>query len=123
MMVKRKKTDVVQLSKIRMRGDLHTRLVQSAERRESTLNGEIVHRLEQSFARDGARESQKLQVEKDAEVLNLLIGNNEAAADALRRLVFEMQTHLAWDESKAGRKAMADRAHAILFPQFEENEQ
>jgi Arc-like DNA binding domain len=48
-MVSRKKTDVVQLSKIRMREDLRRKLAKEAERKDVTLNGEIVARLEQSF--------------------------------------------------------------------------
>jgi hypothetical protein len=50
--MKRKKTDTVQLSKIRMREDLRSKLEQAAQRREVTLNGEIVHRLERSFAEE-----------------------------------------------------------------------
>jgi Arc-like DNA binding domain len=51
-MVTRKKTDVVQLSKIRMREELRRRLAREAERKGTTLNAEIVERLEQSFARE-----------------------------------------------------------------------
>ena len=48
-MAPRKKTDTVQLSKIRMREDLRRKLAKDAERNETTLNGEIVARLEQSY--------------------------------------------------------------------------
>jgi hypothetical protein len=52
MMVARKKTDVVQLSKIRMREELRRKLARDAERKGSTLSGEIVDRLEQSYQVD-----------------------------------------------------------------------
>jgi hypothetical protein len=114
--MKRKKTDTVQLSKIRMREDLRSKLAEAAERREVTLNGEIVARLEQSFTREANRESEKLQVEKDAEVLNLLVGRNTAAADILRKIVFEMQSNPKWDGNKAQRRQMADCVHAYIYP-------
>jgi hypothetical protein len=52
MMVARKKTDVVQLSKIRMREELRRKLARDAARKGSTLNGEIVDRLEKSYQVD-----------------------------------------------------------------------
>lgn len=48
-MVTRKKTDTIQLSKIRMSEDLRRRLAREAEKNGATLNGEIVDRLESSF--------------------------------------------------------------------------
>jgi hypothetical protein len=51
-MVARKKTDVVQLSKIRMREELRRKLARDAERKGTTLTGEIVDRLEQSYQVD-----------------------------------------------------------------------
>jgi chromosome segregation ATPase len=50
--MKRKKTDIVQLSKIRMREELRQKLVRDAERGAKTLNSEIVERLEKSYEKD-----------------------------------------------------------------------
>jgi hypothetical protein len=50
--MKRKKTDTVQLSKIRMREELRQKLVRDAERGAKTLNSEIVERLEKSYEQD-----------------------------------------------------------------------
>jgi hypothetical protein len=47
--MKRKKSDVVQLSKIRVREALRKKLASSAEDHAKTMNGEIVDRLEKSF--------------------------------------------------------------------------
>jgi hypothetical protein len=47
--MKRKKSDIVQLSKIRMREELRHKLSRDAERNAKTLNGEIVDRLEKSY--------------------------------------------------------------------------
>lgn len=47
----RKRTDVVQLSKIRISEELRRKLVRDAEKNNRTLNGEIVHRLEESYLR------------------------------------------------------------------------
>lgn len=118
----RKATEYVQF-KLRIREGLRARLEREADKKEHSTNHEAVLRLEQSFVRDEHRNRERSHIEKDAEVLNLMIGNNEAAADALRSIVFEMQSHPKWDESIAGRQAMADRVHAILFPQFEGDEQ
>jgi hypothetical protein len=47
--MKRKKTDTVQLSKIRIREELRARLAKDAEKNARTLNGEIAARLEGSY--------------------------------------------------------------------------
>lgn len=54
-MVLRKKTDIVQLSKIRIREALRAQLARDAERKRVTLNGEIVDRLEKSYEPDRMR--------------------------------------------------------------------
>jgi Arc-like DNA binding domain len=51
-MVARKKTDTIQLSKIRMSEDLRRKLAREAEKNGATLNGEIVDRLEASFTHE-----------------------------------------------------------------------
>jgi hypothetical protein len=48
-MVTRKRSDVVQLSKIRMRESLRQKLARHAEGNGLTLNAEIVRRLERSL--------------------------------------------------------------------------
>jgi len=50
--MRRKKTDTVQLSKVRMREELRQKLVRDAERGAKTLNSEIVERLEKSYEQD-----------------------------------------------------------------------
>ena len=57
--MKRKKTDIVQLSKIRMREELRQKLAKDAERRVKTLNAVIVERLEWSFADEEQWEAQQ----------------------------------------------------------------
>lgn len=62
-MAPRKKTDIVQLSKIRMREALRARLARDAERKDITLNAEIVDRLEQSYANEAQALRDKAVVE------------------------------------------------------------
>src|SRR5262249_17838582 len=50
-MAKRKKTDIVQF-KLRIREALRRRLEATARAEERSLNGEIAHRLENSFEQD-----------------------------------------------------------------------
>ncbi|MHC2241111.1 hypothetical protein [Bradyrhizobium elkanii] len=113
--MKRKKTDVVQLSKIRMREDLRLRLVNAAERRDATLNGEIVHRLEQSFGRDAEKQTMESQVEKDAQILNLMLAKNDASADVFRKLLHEMQLRPGWDTKKQTIREIADVLHRHIY--------
>jgi hypothetical protein len=78
-MVTRKKTDVVQLSKIRMREELRRRLAREAERKGTTLNAEIVERLEQSFAREA-------HTMRDTAIIDLLVSEHwRHLASALRK--------------------------------------
>jgi hypothetical protein len=60
--MKRKASDTIQLSKIRMREDLRRRLAKDAERKGVTLNGEIVERLDRSY-RDEDRSGELQQLE------------------------------------------------------------
>lgn len=48
----RKKSATVQLSKIRMKEELRRKLARNAERNGTTLNAEIVDRLERAFAQE-----------------------------------------------------------------------
>jgi hypothetical protein len=54
-MPKRKKTDIVQF-KLRLREELRKRLEAAATAKDTSLNSEMVHRLEQSFVRDTTRD-------------------------------------------------------------------
>jgi hypothetical protein len=82
-MVSRKKTDTVQLSKIRLREDLRRKLARDAERNDTTLNGEIAARLERSYVVDEQRQ-------RENALLDLLLGGGEAA-DLMRRLALNLQ--------------------------------
>lgn len=83
-MATRKKTDVVQLSKIRMTEELRRRLARNAERNGSTLNGEIVDRLEKSVQSENAREDRLadlrnfLSDEWGADVFNIALSSSKA---------------------------------------------
>jgi hypothetical protein len=71
MMVARKKTDVVQLSKIRMTESLRARLARDAKRNGITLNGEIVDRLEKSYANEA-------QSMRDSAIVDLLVDRDKS---------------------------------------------
>jgi hypothetical protein len=117
--MKRKKSDVVQLSKIRMREELRQKLARDAERNAKTINGEIVDRLEGSYqraeilkARDvlaartyyAPQDSQTCYVPQDsspptedptdqrlaAKVVDVLLGNNKFKAELLRQIALEL---------------------------------
>lgn len=79
----RKKTDTIQLSKIRMSEDLRRKLAREAEKNGATLNGEIVARLEESFRRAELQtllnEHQKTTVDMIAKLI--LNGPNAGKAD------------------------------------------
>jgi hypothetical protein len=88
--MKRKKTDTVQLSKIRIREELRQKLVRAAEKNDRTLTGEIVERLEASFKRedigviiDATAQRTRLEV---TEQLKALQSAAEAAFAAAGRL-------------------------------------
>ena len=56
------------------------------------------------FVRDTEHSRILQQVEKDSEVLNLMLMKNEAASKLLRDIVYELQMHPGWDASSAGRE-------------------
>jgi Arc-like DNA binding domain len=85
--VARKKTDTVQLSKIRLREDLRRKLARDAERHHTTLNGEIVARLERSYVLEEQRQ-------RENALVDLLLGSGENA-DFLRRLALRFQQYPA----------------------------
>jgi hypothetical protein len=104
-MVPRKLNDVVQLSKIRMREGLRRKLVRQAEYNDTTLNGEIVDRLEISFNRDAERE-------RDSTIINMLVGGypgNKVNTALLRQIVSMLQANPEWYQTKPGIDDMEER--------------
>ena len=89
-MVTRKKTDVVQLSKIRMTEELRRRLARDAEKKGATLNGEIVERLERSVQSEKVREDRLadlrnfLSDEWGTDIFNLALSSAKALASIER---------------------------------------
>ena len=99
MMVARKKTDVVQLSKIRMREALRARLARDAERKGITLNGEIVERLEQSYA----NETKEL---RDSAILDMMAMNNDLHGTLLRNMAKQLAKNPNWPHLKAAKELL-----------------
>jgi hypothetical protein len=85
-MATRKKTDVVQLSKIRMREALRAKLARDAEKKGVTLNAEIVDRLEQSYA----NEAKEL---RDSEIVDILVDRDELKGKMIRRWAIDLVKH------------------------------
>jgi Arc-like DNA binding domain len=111
--MKRKKSDTVQLSKVRMKEELRAKLAQAADQHEVTLNAEIVARLQESFSREATRQREKTYVEKNAEALEWMVGSNESASDLLREIVGYMQLHKDW-WSGNGRKQMMEHLNRYI---------
>jgi hypothetical protein len=80
-MATRKKTDVVQLSKIRMREALRAKLARDAEEKGITLNAEIVDRLEGSYK----------QAARDAAIIDMMVDNHSIKGKAVRLWASEMK--------------------------------
>jgi hypothetical protein len=95
-MVTRQLTDVVQLSKIRMREATRKKLVREAEKNQRTLNAEIVARLAETLE-DGFKRN------SDAAVVQTLAGPESFNAELLRWIVYEIQgTKSRWWRSQEG---------------------
>jgi hypothetical protein len=103
-MIKRAQTDVVQLSKIRMREGLRKNLERQAEINARPLNGEIVHRLEQSFDRE-------FKKDQNTAVVETLAGPSTFSATLLRWIAYELQANPKWHRSP---EKMAERLGAIV---------
>jgi hypothetical protein len=99
MMATRKKTDVVQLSKIRMREALRARLARDAERKGITLNGEIVERLEQSYA----NEEKEL---RDSGILDMMLMNNDLSGALVRNMAIQLAKNPNWPRLKAAKELL-----------------
>jgi hypothetical protein len=99
MMNARKKTDVVQLSKIRMREVLRAKLARDAERKGVTLNAEIVDRLEQSYVNEA-------QATRDGAIIDMLVRHNDVSSQLLRDIADGIAKHPDWDRDEAARKEL-----------------
>jgi hypothetical protein len=136
-MVPRKKTDVVQLSKIRMREALRRKLERDAKREKTTLNAQIVKRIEDSFLDEERTEYMRKEVEKhqwdgepetdpledyiqteianaktrDTKILELLLANNTESATLLRLVAMELAASPDWSKTPSGKNEMADKLH------------
>ncbi|MCG2665893.1 Arc family DNA-binding protein [Bradyrhizobium sp. GCM10023182] len=51
-----------------------------------------------------------------ANVIDALMGENEASRDLIRRISFELMSNPEWDGNEADRKAIADRIHSYIYP-------
>jgi hypothetical protein len=94
-----KKSKIVALTKVRMREELKDQLARSAARNNRTQNGELVHRLEQSFATD-AKEL------RDSAIVDMLVNHNEGSSELLRRFAFELAKNPALFRSEDELKNM-----------------
>jgi hypothetical protein len=102
MMVARKKTDVIQLSKLRMREALRAKLAKDAEKKGITLNAEIVERLERSYG----------QAARDAAIIDMLVLHNDVSAQLLRDIADQIAKHPDWSSDEAHRK---DLLYGLAF--------
>jgi len=136
--MKRKKTDTVQLSKIRLREELRQKLAKEAERKAQSLNAEIVERLEDSFEfesqaeglREQLRAAQKsleelfakgreleLAVQRSVgtqKIIDALVGNNKASSDLIRKIAVEVTRNSEWSATDPGRLALAEKIYAYI---------
>jgi hypothetical protein len=102
---KAKAKDTSRHLRLRLEPSLLTRLERAAERSGKTLTGEITGRLQRSF-----------EEERDAAILNLLVGGNDTYADVFRKIVLELQANAGWDKDKAQRLQISDRVRALFNP-------
>lgn len=112
----RKPVDPVKLN-LRFTEALRQKLERQAAKKNCSINSEIIRRLEQSFAKDANRELEKNQDEKNSEVLKIMVGDNEAAADLLRKVVFEVQIRPGWDGSTIDRQTIGYAILDYLYPE------
>jgi uncharacterized protein YhaN len=50
-----------------------------------------------------------------ANMVDVMLGENEASRDLLRKIAFELMSNPGWDGSKAARKAMAAEIHRYIY--------
>jgi hypothetical protein len=104
-MAERNPTDIVQLSKVRMREGMRKRLARQAELNSRTLNGEITRRLEDSFARD-------FKKDLNTTIVEVLAGPSKFSAELLRWIAFELQANPKWNRDP---EKMAERLGSLVL--------
>jgi hypothetical protein len=102
----RKATEYVQF-KLRIRESLRRRIEREAEKKNQSANAEAVERLEDSFT---AHEKSQ----RSTDFIDALL-RNDASADLLHWLQFQLQLNPKWDESEVGRDAMARAFRAYVL--------
>jgi hypothetical protein len=107
-MAPRKKTDIIQLSKIRMREVLRAKLARDAERKDITLNAEIVDRLERSYDTDA-------QAQRESAIIDTLLSGNAASSELLRKIASELAKNPNWSSSEVGKETMIKSLIFIAF--------
>jgi hypothetical protein len=107
-MAPRKKTDIIQLSKIRMREVLRARLARDAERKDITLNAEIVERLEKSY-------DSEAQAQRDSAIIDMLLSGNAASTEVLRKVASELAQKPNWSSNDADKEMMIKSLRFIVF--------
>ena len=104
-MAARKKTDVIQLSKIRMREALRAKLARDAEKKGITLNAEIVDRLEDSYGKAA----------RDSAIIDMLVDHNDVSSELLRKIAFELRNNPDWFRSEADMKHMVEGLYFAAY--------
>jgi molecular chaperone GrpE (heat shock protein) len=127
--MKRKKTDTVQLSKIRMREALRLKLVRDALRAAKTLNNEIVERLEKSYEQDERKSvlqhleeiRQELKrIEEQAKryetatIVDALLGDDAATKRAVRSVALLLANNPGWSATPDSIQKIAEGVSAAI---------
>jgi hypothetical protein len=103
-----KKSKIVQITKVRMREELKDQLIRSATRNKRTQNGELVHRLEQSFAQD-AKDAQEL---RDSGILDMMLMNNDLSGALVRNIAKQLAKNPNWRHLKAAQDLLETLSHS-----------
>jgi hypothetical protein len=90
-----KKSTAIVPTMLRMREDLRQRLEREAKKKDHSLNAEMVHRLERSFAN-----------QRDSAIIEMLVRNNDVGSELLRDIADEIKKHPDWDSNEAARKEL-----------------
>jgi molecular chaperone GrpE (heat shock protein) len=127
--MKRRKTDTVQLSKIRMREALRLKLVRDALRAAKTLNNEIVERLEKSYEQDERKSvlqhleeiRQELKrIEEQAKryetatIVDALLGDDAATKRAVRSVALLLANNPGWSATPDSIQKIAEGVSAAI---------
>jgi hypothetical protein len=87
-----------------MREELKDQLARSAARNNRTQNGELVHRLEQSFT----HEAQDL---RDSAILDMMVMNNDPHGALLRNMAKQLARNPNWPHLKAAKELLEILSH------------